>query len=627
MALSIPTLERVVKMHEEGMYTGLTSFLGMILDEEGPADDSKVSSRSHSSSSLDANHETQAYLIFADALFHSGDYRRCEKILTRVLNCRKSYLLTTTHPSAATRSSSSRRNQVAGMTEQDVRFQLHQCRVYLNKHLEAISVLEDIPVESRSSRVHLALGNLYCKEKKKSEAIKSLKEVIKENPLAFDAITLLLKFGVKATDIVSVIGPQIVSNCPEQDWIFCWVDAESSLHSFKTEKTIELVKKLVSRHPSSPDKNEGNKDLVVLLGRAFYYNGDYKKAISVMKSLYSKDVSFVKGLDCYAACLYRENDVRSLEELTNRMITRCEAGLEERPEPWIVLGYYSFMNYKKDTKCPMYFSRKAYMCSSSGLDREDNLVESLLLQGKIFAEIKSPSEALSFLIEAHNLSPHRFEVIQSLTDVYLMDKKHSLAVSVASNALKHFGQTPRSLTLYARTLLSDCEDSKKGVVSERNRKLAKTHLERAVLKDRSYLKAVYSLAELYMEEKMFTRTIDLINKCLEVENTNKLHRLLGECYHGVGDAARAEHHLNVAKKLEVTYRSSTEAAQSLNTSAHHDHHSSSSRSASGHGSGTPVNAGGSPVGHAVDLIEVPDSEEEQDMDYGDNEHPSSPDYS
>lgn len=589
----------------------------MMLDDEGPHDDSRLKSTRSSQGILsDINHETHIYLIFAESLFHCRDFRRAEHIFERLLSFRKSCLASS---STQTTTRSTRRSQGDGsvtMTEVDVRFLLYQCCLFQNKLSAAAHVLEEIPFESRSPRIHAALGNLFCQMKNKSEAIRTLKEVIKDNPLAFEAMTSLLALGLKSTDIIAIVGPQLMSH-PEQDWIFAWIDAQASLYSFKTEKSVELVKKLVSRHPSG---NE-NKDLLVMMGQAFYYNGEYRKAINIMKPLFTKDFVFKKGLGFYASCLFHENDIQTLETITQKILSKDPQGsrlngtlVEDSPEPWLAFGYYSFLNSKRDCKSALYFARKAYFCSLE-FHRSDNLIEALLLQSRILSETKSASEGLGFLIEAHNLAPYRFEVVQALTDVYYQDRKHSLAISVAANSLKHFGQTSRALTLYATALLNESDDGKKTASSEKNRKSAKSQLERAVLKDRSYLKATYKLAELYIEEKLFTRAIDLINKCLEHENTNKLHRLLGDCYTRIGDAAKAEHHLNTAKKLEVTYRSSTEAAQSLNSS--HSHHPSTAGTNRGAASSPPI-----ALGH--DLVDV--SDDGEDMEYGEADHASDQDF-
>lgn len=393
------------------------------------------------------------------------------------------------------------------------------------------------------------MAALYQRDKKPAEAIKCYEAVLNHNPLALDAVLNLIRMDVRAADIIARVGPEIQTALAGtgMDWIMSWIEVQACMHSYKTEKSVELARKLVASQPHD------NPELLITLGQAYYLNGDHRKAISVFKSLYAKDPTLVKGMDTYAASLAAENEVKVLEELTNRMIVRCESG-EESAEPWIVVAYYTFLACKKDSKA-LYFAQKACLASS-------NSIEALLLKAKIMSESKSASEAIPYFVEAFTIAPFRFDVLKALTDAYLTENKRTQASSMAGIALKQFGQTPRVLTLNATVLLTETEK----VV---NRKSAKSSLEKAVAKDRSYLPAVYALAKLYMDDKAYDKALEVLTKCLEHESTNKLHRLLGDCYTQVSDHVKAMHHHNIAKKLEVAYRATTEAAQSLNAGTNH----------------------------------------------------------
>lgn len=488
---------------------------------------------------LTAHQEIQAYFMYGVACYHTKDPRRGEKCFEKALEMRKQQ---ENVPTVGKKKSST--SSLDNMTEQDILFQLHLCRVQMQNYSRALSALQSIPVEQRSSKTLIAMATLHQREKGKTEAVKCYEEVLNQNPLALEAVVSLIKLGIKSADIIARIGPAVHALVAGSgvDWIMSWIELQASLHSFKTEKSVELARKLVS------GQSRDNPELVIALGQAYYLNGDYKKSISVFKSLYTKDLTLVKGMDTYAAALSAENEVKTLEELTNRMISRCESG-DESAEPWMVVAYYTFSACKKDSKA-LYFAQKA--CLSSG-----NSIESLLLKAKIMLESKGANDAISYFVEAYTMAPFRFDVLKALTDAYLTENKRNQASSLASIAMKNFGQTARVLTLHASVLLTETE--KAG-----NRRSARSYLERALNKDRSYLPAVYLCAKLYMDDKTYDKALEILTKCLEHESTNKLHRLLGECYTQVGDHVQAMHHQNVAKKLEVAYRSTTEAAQSLN---------------------------------------------------------------
>lgn len=136
-------------------------------------------------------------------------------------------------------------------------------------------------------------------------------------------------------------------------WVIQWIEAQSYLYSSHVEQSIPLIRQLL-HIPHLKD----NHELKISLGQAYYYAGNYKKAISIFKRIFASD-SFnqVKGADFYAACLYKENQIKELESFASKISHRCDASHETNPEPWIVLSYYCLMANKKDTKS-LYFCQK-----------------------------------------------------------------------------------------------------------------------------------------------------------------------------------------------------------------------------------------------------------------------------
>ena len=475
------------------------------------------------------------------------------------------------------------------LTEQDIRYQICQCRLQTQNYSRALAVLQAIPVEQRSPKTLMAMAALWLRDRNKAEAIKCYEQVVSQNPAALDAIHSLIRLGVKATDLMTRIGPEIQALVvgTEMEWLTGWMELQASLHSYKTEKSVELCHRLISSQARE------QPELQVALGQAYYLNGDYKKAITCFKTLYSKDSCLMKGMDMYAASLFVENDSKGLEELTNRMVSRCESG-EESPEPWVVVATYTHLTCKKDSKA-LYFAQKA--CLASG-----NSISALLLKAKIMSESKGAAEAMNYFGEAYAIAPYRFDVVKALTEAYLAENKRNQAASVVSVAMKQFGQTARVLTLHASVLLSEAEKSG-------NRKSAKGYLERAVTRDRGHLPAVYALTKLYMEDKTFDKALEVLTRALEHENNNELHRRLADCYTHIGDHVRAMQHHNIAKKLEVgRERGSSEAAQSLNAGTNQQQQQSGGRAA----------AAPDPAAADVDIDDLAESDNE-DMDEGDTD--------
>jgi len=357
-------------------------------------------------------------------------------------------------------------------SEIDVKFKLHVCYKKLNQHLNATLILESISAKQRTARINVALGELYQREKKEALATQCYREVLKECPLSLEIILNLIKLGVKPNDLINLVMTNS-TNMTNLDWLPVWIKAHSHLYSPDVTSAITLFKQLLS---SNQFRN--NPEILRSFGQALYYNGDYKKAISAFKSTFKIDPLSLHGLDLYASCLAKENQVKELEYLANKMIAKC-ADDKKYPEPWIILAYYCYLtekqDYKKDSKDvkdikvnkAMNFAAKA--CSLNG-----NSAEALILRGLV--ELKANSERNNernernnsrketlkddpfkdvrrYFKEALDIAPFHFEALKGLTDAHLAENKKSQASSVVSNAFKLLGQNPRTLTVSCKQKL------------------------------------------------------------------------------------------------------------------------------------------------------------------------------
>lgn len=281
-------------------------------------------------------------------------------------------------------------------SEIDIKYQIYLCERKLQQFTNATSMLESIPTRQRTAKINMALAELYkkgslkfkhqidlhkaicsnasnslCTERQDQNSIACYKEVLKENPLSLNTIILLFKLGVKAAEVMNIVSSGI-SNIPNMEWLPTWIKAQSCLYTTETVEAVATFKKILSQ-PNLRD----NLVLQTSLAEAFYYNGDYKKSLALFKKVYSCDPIFLRGMDVYAACLAKEQLIKDLEILANKLIPMLESG-EQSPEPWIVLAYYSYLTNKKESKA-LYFTQKACLLSN-------NSVEALLLKGKIMAE-------------------------------------------------------------------------------------------------------------------------------------------------------------------------------------------------------------------------------------------------
>lgn len=116
-----------------------------------------------------------------------------------------------------------------------------------------------------------------------------------------------------------------------------------------------------------------------------YYDGFITNANFFYKMIYNNNPDLLEGVDCFAACLFRDSRFKNLQYLTNHVISICSSTdttrkiviknqtdkptlldidsnnlMFNRPEPWIVIGYYNLA--KKDPKT-IHFANKVLKCS------------------------------------------------------------------------------------------------------------------------------------------------------------------------------------------------------------------------------------------------------------------------
>lgn len=126
-------------------------------------------------------------------------------------------------------------------------FRLYLCYRGMDDIPFAVSVLESLPVKVRPVKVNLILGKLYqrlgltryatAKTAKfytiaiasicTRSAVTCYKEVLKKNPLAFDAIFNLLSLGDYGSEVTSIISNAI----PGSDWILNLVKGHAMMHN------------------------------------------------------------------------------------------------------------------------------------------------------------------------------------------------------------------------------------------------------------------------------------------------------------------------------------------------------------------------------------------------------------
>jgi len=82
---------------------------------------------------------------------------------------------------------------------------MHLCHLALKQSVQALIVLQGIPAKLRSVKVNMALGKLYILNNMERSAISAFKEVLRECPLALEAVQTLIKLGQNHSDLIRLM--------------------------------------------------------------------------------------------------------------------------------------------------------------------------------------------------------------------------------------------------------------------------------------------------------------------------------------------------------------------------------------------------------------------------------------
>ncbi|KAF4514154.1 UNVERIFIED_CONTAM: hypothetical protein B566_EDAN019255 [Ephemera danica] len=459
---------------------------------------------------------SQTLVIYGESLLRLGHARKAESILDKALMLRKCI----TKPIKGGGANNLGEHEI--MSDMDVKYLIHECRVSLQDGAGAIAALESVPAKQRSARINMALGHLYRSAGLERSAITAYKEVLRETPVALEAAEALLSLGVSGNEVGSLM---LNAFCKLQG-----VDCSRSSQAAGPEACSERLRHTGSHH---------------------------RQGVAM-----TLEPKMTVGVDMLAAAMYREKQTRDLERLVaplGELVGGPDAGaLRSRtsatlllpgqhaallatslaaPEVWVALGYYALLR-NQPVRANHLVTKALQLCS-----REES-VEALLLRGAALQHLKRPEGALVTFRDVLSVSPLRYEAHAGLLDCYVSMRRMREALSQAASSCKKLNQTPRALALYAQVLVKE-----PGLLLK-----AKSALEKAITQDPTYLPAVYLQADILEKDGQTDEAISLLLRHAEVRPSAKLHTLLGEMYSRANNVEKALDHFGTALNYDPKNR-------------------------------------------------------------------------
>ncbi|KAG8011672.1 Anaphase-promoting complex subunit 7 [Nibea albiflora] len=506
---------------------------------------------------------TQKYQLLvyhADAIFHDKEYRNAACKYSMALQ-QKKVLSKTSKVRTSTGGAASNIQAQSLPSEIEVKYKIAECYTILKLDKDAIAVLDGIPSRQRTPKINMMLANLYRKAGQERSAVTSYKEVLRQCPLALDAIIGLLSLSVKGAEVASMT-MDVIQSIPNLDWLSVWVKAYAFIHAGDNQRAINTICSLEKK-----SLLRDNVDLLVSLADVYFRAGDTKNAILKFEQAQMLDPYLIKGMDVYGYLMAREGHLEDVEVLGGRLFNISD----QHAEPWVISGCHSF--YSKRYSRALYLGAKAIQLNS-------NSVQALLLKGAALRNMGRVQEAIIHFREAMRLAPCRLDCYEGtsvihfsscarslfsgvvhlyncpstgLIDCYLASNGIREAMGMANNIYKTLGANAQTLTILATVCLEDPVTQEK----------AKTLLDKALAQRPDYTKAVVKKAELLSREQKYEEGIALLRNALANQSDCVLHRMLGDFLVAVNDYQEAMDQYSIALSLDPNDQKSLEGMQKM----------------------------------------------------------------
>ncbi|XP_065829929.1 anaphase-promoting complex subunit 7-like [Oscarella lobularis] len=370
----------------------------------------------------------------------------------------------------------------------------------------AIGIIEEISFKQRcqSSKLLSLAAHLYKITSQRRNALTHYRAIIKQTPLALEAIEGVLSLGVQSSELIGSVGGRIPAPVLRKyPWLTPWIRAHEQMYMNRFLAAADLFQITGDLIPDC-------SDLLAVHGYVLWQADQQQKAKVAFQRACSRDPHLLKYMDSYAHLLFVKEDRVELENLAARLLSTSQL----YPQPWIALGYLNCLNARY-TKA-LYFAQKA-------LSLDERNVEGMILKGRALHSFKKYHDAIKHYKEALRLSSGYFEAMKGLVMCLLDNQMTRLAEATAQTAVRVLPQSARHLVLLALVYNRD---------ASRREKMKQT-LKEALRLQPGMAPASLLLSRLYSEEDDHQKAIALLKTSIEQsENANltPLHVALGDLY-------------------------------------------------------------------------------------------------
>ncbi|XP_017089223.2 anaphase-promoting complex subunit 7 [Drosophila bipectinata] len=408
----------------------------------------------------------------------------------------------------------------AQFTDVELRRRLADCYKEIGEFAKAIATLNTIPVKLRTPRVNLMLARLQhrgrgsgtmgtsiaslgCRNKK--EAILAYKDVVRDCPMALQAIDALLELGVDGNEVNSLV--MSAGTTPNNiDWLITWIKGLAQLYDCDHKEAAHTFLSL-----NDGTQLRRNEHLLVAIGKCYYYHGTPILAAYYLATAVARNPNNMEAVGLLSLA-YDVGKMPESEQERERLYVQVAAEREFTAGHWFIhaLKMNSIGKYERGLD----FVERC-------LDMESHHLEGLLLRARMLSSLERFTEAVVAYRVVQTVAPFRFEIYKGLFHCYVSLRRIKEAEAMCTWSIRCFRSSPRSYTMMGRTLFHFCNREKVKISARR-------FAEKALKIDPDYAPAVALLAEIYKEEGELKSAIKLLETHVERAPCADLFRILGD---------------------------------------------------------------------------------------------------
>ncbi|XP_070509627.1 anaphase-promoting complex subunit 7 [Chironomus tepperi] len=428
---------------------------------------------------------------------------------------------------------------IENFNENELKYRIAKCQVENQQPKEAYSILQSI-TKPRPAKVNFLMCKVIqqCESGSDKNLIALNKEIIKRCPLALECIDSLLNMGVKGNEVNSLVINTTSAEGSSFEWLNLYIKGLSEIHNRKYSEAIITF--------ASIDCLKSNPRILALIGEAFYFSGDYERAYHYLRRSYDIYPYMKLGVQKYALLC---NMFKKPKELEQMLKPSSLFPYEYSSTNWFVFATYLYCSLKLD--------KAQYFINRVLSTYQHKNVDALILNAKILHGNKKPNEALVSLRNALKYEPYRFEVHRWIIEILMATEKGRDAQNQAVKTLKLLGESPRTLTIAASTFLKTPISKEK----------AKIYLYRALELNEFYVKAVFFLAQVLIDDKETKAAIKLLEKTSSIVSNIKISLMLADLYAKSKNLSSALEQYTKVLNLDPNNRTAMNGIMALGTTA------------------------------------------------------------